>query len=149
VLRWIAPTALPCVNEFGINPVVLLVTLTISIVTSLLFGLIPALKLHTQRRGAEGGRPIWQRFRWTAPLAKCAHGRAGGTRAGAVNRLHPDGANVSSPCGQVDPGYVRPQEVETFRTLQLNVEHAVSDTLSLQRLQGLCQISELDCPHPC
>src|SRR5206468_8216109 len=46
LLRRMAPVALPRVNEISLDAVVLLVTLIISVVTSLLFGLIPVLRFR-------------------------------------------------------------------------------------------------------
>ncbi len=42
LLRWLAPVALPRLNEIGIDAAVLLVTLGISVVTSLLFASFPS-----------------------------------------------------------------------------------------------------------
>ena len=52
LLRRMAPAALPRIDDIGIDGVVLLVTLTISVVTALIFGLLPAVRLRrsTSRR---------------------------------------------------------------------------------------------------
>ncbi|MEX2303348.1 MAG: ABC transporter permease [Bryobacterales bacterium] len=49
LLRALAPATLPRVAEIGIDPVVLLFALGISVLTGLLFGVIPVLRLRTTR----------------------------------------------------------------------------------------------------
>jgi hypothetical protein len=51
LLRMMAPVALPRLDEIRIDGVVLLVTLATSVVTSPLFGLIPALRLRSLNVG--------------------------------------------------------------------------------------------------
>ena len=74
------PRHLPRVDEIGIDPVVLLFTLVISLLTGVLFGLIPVLRFGTPNATAlkEGGRSAsdgpggsgrairwsWRRSRW-------------------------------------------------------------------------------------
>ena len=59
LLVWMAPDGLPRLDDIGINPVVLLFTLAISLVAGLLFGLVPVLKFARPNLTSalkEGGR---------------------------------------------------------------------------------------------
>jgi predicted permease len=60
LLRRMAPVALPRVDEIGLDVVVLLLTLIISVATSLLFGLIPVLRFRTLNLAAlkDEGRSV-------------------------------------------------------------------------------------------
>ena len=95
LLRRMAPARLPRVDEIGIDPAVLLFTLAISLLTGVLFGLIPVLRFGAADATAlkEGGRSASD-----APAAAAHAQRAGrgGSRAGAgaVDRLGADDSNV-------------------------------------------------------
>ena len=80
VLRAIAPVDLPRMNEVGVDGTVLLVTAAVTILTGLLFGLIPAVQssrtslsgtLHEGGRGATSGR-AGQRLRRSIVAAQLA-----------------------------------------------------------------------------
>ena len=115
VLRRLAPATLPRVEEISINPVVLLFTIVISVLTGLFFGLIPVLKFGNVKAAAlkEGGRgssdgPVRQRTRNTLVIAEVAM---------ALVLLIVSGLMVRTflAMQQVTPGFVRPAEVQTFR----------------------------------
>ena len=115
LLRRMAPAALPRVDEIGLDVVVLVFTLSISVATSLLFGLIPILRFRAINLAVlnEAGRS-----------ASDAPGRHG-TRhtlvvvqvALALVLLVVSGlmARTFVALRQVEPGFVRPEEVLTFR----------------------------------
>ena len=114
LLRSMAPVALPRVDEIGINWVVLLVTLAASVLTSLLFGLIPVLKLRVFNVEVlkEAGRsttdpPGRRRTRNTLVVGQVAL---------ALMLLVLSGLMVRTfvAMRQVQPGFVRPAEVLTF-----------------------------------
>jgi len=115
VLRWLAPAALPRVNAIGIDAIVLVVTLVMSVFTSLLFGLIPALKFRSLDITAlkEAGRstsdaPGRHRTRNALVVAQVALALVLLIVSGLMTRTF-------VAMRQVDPGYARPQEVQTFR----------------------------------
>ena len=95
LLRRMAPVALPRVDDIGIDGVVLLVTLTISVVTSLLFGLVPVVRFGALNVEAlkDAGRSASDAPGAT-PHAKHAGRGTGRARAGAVGGLGPDGSDV-------------------------------------------------------
>ena len=114
VLRRLAPVALPRLNEIGIDWVALLVTLATSVVTSLLFGLIPVLRVRVFNVEVlkDAGRsttdpPGRHRTRNTLVVAQVAL---------AVTLLVVSGLMVRTfvAMRQVHPGFVRPGEVLTF-----------------------------------
>ena len=114
LLRRMAPGALPRVNDIGIDGVVLLFTLIISVVTSLLFGLLPAVRLGTLNFAAlkDGGRlasdaPGRHRTRNTLVVAQVAL---------ALVLLIVSGLMIQTfvVMRQVQPGFVRSAEVQTF-----------------------------------
>jgi len=115
VLRRLAPATLPRVDEISIDPVVLLFTIVVSMLTGLLFGLIPVLKFGTVNAAAlkEGGRaasdgPVRQRTRNTLVVAEVAM---------ALVLLIISGLMIRTfvAMHEVKPGFVRPEEVQTFR----------------------------------
>jgi predicted permease len=115
LLRTMAPAALPRVDEIGLDWVVLAFTLSISVATSLLFGLIPILRFRAINLAVlnDAGRS-----------ASDAPGRHG-TRhtlvvvqvALALVLLVVSGlmARTFVALRQVEPGFVVPEEVLTFR----------------------------------
>jgi predicted permease len=115
LLARLAPTGLPRIDEISINPVVLMFTLAISVLTGLLFGLIPVMRFGTPSVVAlkEGGRS-----------ASDASGRHRGRNALVVSEialalvlLIVSGLMIRTfiALRRVDPGFVRPKEVQTFR----------------------------------
>lgn len=115
LLRRLAPATLPRVNEIGIDPMVLLFTFVISLLTGIFFGVIPVLKFGTVKAAAlkEGGRaasegPGRQRTRNTLVVAEVAM---------AVVLLIVSGLMIRTflAMQQVKPGFVEPQQVQTFR----------------------------------
>ncbi len=115
LLRRIAPQRLPRVDEIGIDPAVLLFTLAISLVSGLLFGLIPVLRFGAPTATAlkEGARsasdaPGPLRTRNTLVVAEVAL---------AVVLLIVSGLMIRTfvAMRQVHPGFTRPEEVQTFQ----------------------------------
>ncbi len=115
LLRRMAPVDLPRVDEIGIDGVVLLFTLTLSAVTALMFGLLPALRFGTLTAQAlkDAGRsasdaPGRHRTRNTLVVAQVAL---------ALVLLIVSGLMIRTfvAMQQVQPGFVRPTQVQTFR----------------------------------
>ena len=115
LLARLAPAGLPRIDEISIDPVVLVFTLAISVLTGLLFGLIPVMRFGTPNVAAlkEGGRS-----------ASDAPGRHRARNALVVSEialalvlLIVSGLMIRTfiALRQVDPGFVRPTEVQTFR----------------------------------
>jgi putative ABC transport system permease protein len=138
VLRTLAPATLPRVDEISIDPVVLLFTIVISILTGLLFGLIPVLRFGRGNAAAlkQGGRaasdgPVQKRTRNTLLVAEVAM---------ALVLLIISGLMIRTfiAMRQVKPGFLRPEEVQTFR---IEVPEAlVKDTKQMARTHD--QIAE-------
>ncbi len=115
LLRRIAPVGLPRVDDIRLGAVVLFVTLTISVVTSLLFGLIPVLRFRAFNVTLlkEGGRsasdaPGRRRTRNMLVVAQVALALVLLVVSGLM-------ARTFVAMRQVHPGFVRPAEVQTFR----------------------------------
>jgi predicted permease len=115
LLVWLAPSGLPRLDEIGLSPVVLLFALAISLVASLLFGLIPLLRFGTPSIAAlkEGGRsasegPTRHRARNVLVVAEVAL---------ALVLLVVSGLMVRTflALGRVEPGFAHPETVQTFR----------------------------------
>jgi predicted permease len=115
LLVWLGPSGLPRLNEIGISPIVLVFTLAISLVASVLFGLIPLLRFGTPSVAAlkEGGRsasegPTRHRARNVLVVAEIAL---------ALVLLIVSGLMIRTfvALGQVEPGFIRPETVQTFR----------------------------------
>jgi predicted permease len=113
-LTQLAPAGLPRIDEVGIDPVVLAFTLAISILTGLLFGLIPVIRFGTAVvRLKEGGRAASDapgRRRWRDALAVSQI-------ASTLVLLIVSGLMIRTfvALGQVDPGFVQPRQIQTFR----------------------------------
>ncbi len=114
-LARLAPPGLPRIDEINIDPVVLMFTVAISLLTGLLFGLVPVMRFGTPRIVAlkEGGRsgsdaPGRYRARSTLVVSEIAL---------ALVLLIVSGLMIRTfiALGHVDPGFVRPKEVQTFR----------------------------------
>jgi putative ABC transport system permease protein len=110
-----APTRLPRLDEIGLDPAVLGFTLVLSIVAGLLFGLIPVLRTATPSAAAlqESGRSASSGLQrhWTRSLLVVSQ------VALALVLLSVSGLMIRTLIAlqQVDPGFVRPEEVVTFR----------------------------------
>jgi predicted permease len=114
LLRRMAPVELPRVDDIAISGVVLLFTLTLSVVTAFMFGLLPAARLGTLNFHAlkDAGRsasdaPERHRTRNMLVVAQVAF---------ALVLLIVSGLMIRTfvAMRQVQPGYVRPAEVQTF-----------------------------------
>ncbi len=114
VLRRMAPVDLPRVDDIDINAVVLLFTLGLSVVTALMFGLLPAVRfgsisfepLKDAGRFASDA-PGRHRTRSTLVVAQVALALVLLIVAGLMIRTF-------VAMRHVQPGYVRPAEVQTF-----------------------------------
>jgi predicted permease len=115
LLRRMAPVELPRVDEVAIDGVVLLFTLSISVVTALMFGLLPALRFGTLNVRAlkddgrsAGDAPGRYRTRNTLVVAQIAL---------ALVLVIVSGLMIRTFVGmrQVPPGFVRPTQMQTFR----------------------------------
>jgi len=112
----VAPSGLPRVHDIGIDPVVLLFTLGISLAAGLLFGAIPAFKFSTPRlastlnQGGRLGTAIRQRHRARNTLVIVEI-------ALAVVLLVGSGLMIRTfqAMRHVDPGFVNPEQVFTMR----------------------------------
>lgn len=114
LLRRIAPPALPRVEDIGLDAVVLLVTLGTSVVTSVLFGLMPVLRLRAFDTNLlkEGGRsstdaPERHRTRHTLVVAQVALALVLLVVSGLM-------ARTFHALRQIEPGFARPAEVQAF-----------------------------------
>ena len=116
LLVTLAPTNLPRLDEIGIDGVVLLFTLGISLVAGLLFGSIPVIKYAGPHVGASlrgGGRTLSaskerHRARSTLVVVQVAL---------ALVLLVSSGLMIRSfqALRHVQPGFTRPEEVQTLR----------------------------------
>lgn len=115
LLRRVAPAELPRVSEVAIDGTVLAFTLVLSIVSALMFALLPAvrftrLNLHTLRDGGRSSSTAPGRHRTRNMLVVTQIGLAllllivAGLMMRTFNAMR-----------QVPPGFVRPAEVQTFR----------------------------------
>jgi putative ABC transport system permease protein len=114
LLRTIAPAELPRVDDISIDPMVLLFTLSISIVSGLLFGVIAVVRFGTPSATAlkEGGRSASD-----APgRHRTRNALVVGQVALALTLLIVSGLMIRTfvAMRQVDPGFTRPEEVQTF-----------------------------------
>ncbi len=115
LLRRLAPVALPRLDEIGLDAEVLLVTLGISVATGLLFGFVPVLRSRAFSGEAlkESGRastdtPGRHRMRNALVVGQIALAFVLLTSAGLM-------ARTFMTMRQVQPGFARPAEVETFQ----------------------------------
>ena len=131
LLRWLAPASLPRVQEIAIDPVVLAFTLAASLLSGLLFGLLPAMRLWTPNTTAlkESGRRATgsssrQQTRNTLVVAEIAM---------ALVLLIVSGLMIRTFAAllRVEPGFSHPEAVQTFR---INVPPAlVADNQQMVR----------------
>ncbi len=111
-----APAGLPRLNEIGIDTTVLLFTFAVSMLAGLLFGSIPVFKYAGARLGAglrEGGRTLSQsrerhRTRSTLVVVQVALALVLLVSSGLMIRTF-------RAMTHVQPGFVRPAEVQTLR----------------------------------
>ncbi len=111
-----APTGLPRLNEIGIDTTVLLFTFAVSLLAGLLFGSIPVFKYAGARLGTglrEGGRTLSQsrerhRARSTLVVVQVALALVLLVSSGLMIRTF-------RAMTHVQPGFVRPAEVQTLR----------------------------------
>lgn len=112
----LGPEDLPRLDEIGLNPVVLLFTLGVSLLAGALFGLIPVLRFArpqlaaTLKEGGRGSSDGRERHRARSVLVV-------GEVALALVLLVGSGLMIRSfqAMRQVDPGFTHPEEVLTFR----------------------------------
>jgi putative ABC transport system permease protein len=114
LLRTIAPAELPRVEDISIDPMVLLFTLAISIVSGLLFGVVAVVRLGTPSATAlkEGGRSASD-----APgRHRTRNALVVGQVALALTLLIVSGLMIRTfvAMRQIDPGFTHPEEVQTF-----------------------------------
>jgi predicted permease len=114
LLARLAPAGLPRIDEISIDPVVLGFTVAISLVTGLLFGVIPAMRFGTSAVAlTEGGRsstdaPRRRRGRNALVVSEIALALVLLIVAGLMIRTF-------MALRDVYPGFMRPTEVQTFR----------------------------------
>ena len=126
LLRKIAPSTLPRLEEIAIDPVVLLFALAVSMLTGLLFGLVPVLRLGTLRsttslkEGVQGvsAGPARQRTRNALVVAEVAMALVLLILSGLMIRTFLAMRNAH-------PGFVRAEEVQTFR---VDIPPALAET---------------------
>jgi predicted permease len=111
-----APDGLPRAAEIGIDPLVLLFTLGISVLAGLLFGLLPVMKFATPHLASalkEGGRASSA----GRDRHRARNGLVVAEIALAVVLLVASGLMIRTfqAMRDVNPGFVRPQEVITLR----------------------------------
>ena len=114
LLARLAPAGLPRIDEIGIDPVVLAFTVAISLLTGMLFGLIPVMRFGTSTVALmEGGRSVTDTSRrhWARNALVVSE------IALALVLLIVSGLMVRTfvALRQVEPGFTRPAEVQTFR----------------------------------
>jgi predicted permease len=114
LLRGIAPAELPRVDEIEIDATVLLFTLGVSVLSGVLFGVFAVIRFGSPSMGAmnEGGRSATEapgRHRTRDALVV-------GQVALALTLLIVSGLMIRTfvAMRQVDPGFTRPEEVQTF-----------------------------------
>jgi predicted permease len=114
LLRTIAPAELPRVDDIGIDLVVLLFTVSVSVLSGVLFGLFAVLRFGSPSITAlkEGGRSAsdapWRHRTRNALVV--------GQVALALTLLIVSGLMIRTfvAMRQIDPGFTRPEEVQTF-----------------------------------
>src|SRR5262249_55716935 len=114
LLRTIAPVELPRVDEISIDMTVLLFTLAISVLSGVLFGLFAVLRFCSPsftdlKEGGRGSSDAPARHRTRNALVV-------GQLGLALTLLIVSGLMIRTfiALRQVDPGFARPQEVQTF-----------------------------------
>jgi putative ABC transport system permease protein len=114
LLRTIAPVELPRLDEIGIDVTVLLFTLSVSVLSGALFGLFAVLRFGSRSITAlrEGGRSASD----AAGRQRTRNALVVGQVALALTLLIVSGLMIRTfvAMRQVDPGFTRPEEVQTF-----------------------------------
>ena len=115
VLRRMAPVDLPRVDEIGIDGTVLLFTLAISLLSGILFGLVPIIRFGGPSVAAlkQGGRsssdaPGRQRTRNALVVSEVALAVVLLVVSGLMIRTFDEMRNV-------EPGFTDPEQIQTFR----------------------------------
>ncbi len=116
LLIWMGPETLPRLNEISLDPTVLAFTLGISLLSGLLFGLLPVLRVgrldlvSSLKAGGRGGSTGIDRHRarHTLVVTQVALALVLLTMSGLMIRTFQALRNV-------DPGFSNPEEVLTFR----------------------------------
>ena len=115
LLRWTAPPELPRVDEIAVDPLVTLFALALSLVTGVMFGFLPLVRLGAPSATVlrEGGRtvsdaPARHRTRNILVVAEVALALVLLTVSGLMIRTF-------VAMRQVHPGFIRPEHVQTFR----------------------------------
>ena len=130
LLTWMGPATLPRLNEISLDPTVLAFTLGISILSGLLFGLFPVVRLggldllSSLKEGGRGGSAGTERHR-------ARHTLVVAQMALSLVLLAGSGLMIRSfqALRAVDPGFANPEEVLTFRVPIPEVE--ISDAAEL------------------
>jgi predicted permease len=139
LLQWLAPSGLPRLDEIALDPIVLLYALALSLAAGVLFGLIPVARFGTPNMAAlkEGGRsasesPTRHRARNALVVAEIAM---------ALVLLVVSGLMVRTfvAMREVHPGFVRPEEVHTFR---VSIPGNADEVVNAQE-QILAQLSRI------
>jgi len=134
VLKAMAPANLPRVDEIAIGVPVLLFTAAVSLVSSILFGMIPVLKYAGPQLGTAlraGGRSVSEsrdrhRARSVLVVVQVALALVLLISSGLMIRTF-------QALRHVDPGFTRPQEVQTLR---ISIpETAVKDPQAVVRME--------------
>ena len=117
LLTWMGPETLPRLNEISLDRTVLAFTLGVSVLSGLLFGLLPAFRtggldlVSSLKEGGRGGSAGTERHR-------ARHTLVVAQMALALVLLAGSGLMIRSfqALRNVDPGFSDPEEVLTFRT---------------------------------
>jgi predicted permease len=131
-----APSGLPRISDIGVNPTVLYFTLGISLLTSLVFGLIPVLKHSGVRAGvSEGARALGlsRERHWARNVLVTMQ------VALALVLLICSGLMIRTfrVLTHVNPGFTRPVELQTFRLAISNSD--VPDDANVPRIEQQIQ----------